>query len=54
MVKSVIGVEEVLNKSEGPWGQRQVALTVFSEFILSVSTPHTPPPVKDNIMGPDL
>jgi len=40
MVKSIIGVEEVLNKSEGPWGQRQVELTVFIEFILSVSTPH--------------
>jgi len=54
VVKSVKGVEEVLNKSEGPWGQRQVALTVFSEFVLSVSTPHLPSPVKDNIMGPYL
>jgi hypothetical protein len=39
-------MEEILNKSEGPWGQRQVALTVFSEFILSVTTPLPPSKIQ--------
>jgi hypothetical protein len=50
-------VEEVMSKNEGPWGQMQVALTVISEFLVSVTTTTTTTPhpqVKLDVMVLEL